>query len=121
MIPASYDFGPRFTGFSYLTTFQIVNNGTDVLNVSDVYSDDPTLFVEEPVGGGERPQASFPLPPGGSRLFNLRWVPTVPMTLDALVQSSPTTRRHPTRRCRSRASRRLRPSRRGRPPRSPRR
>ncbi len=85
-IPTSYAYGSRFTGYSYLTTMQIVNNGTDVLNVSDVVSSDPTLLVEDPVGGSpEAPQAGFPIPPGEARLMNLRWVPTVPMTLDAQV------------------------------------
>lgn len=87
-IPASFDFGTRFAGYSYLTTFQVVNNGTDVLNVTDVFADDPTLFVEEvgaPGGEEEVPEGAFPLPPGGSRLFNLRWSPTSPATLNARV------------------------------------
>ncbi|MFN7966278.1 MAG: S8 family serine peptidase [Acidobacteriota bacterium] len=83
--PTSYAYGTRFTGYSYLTTFQVLNNGTDVLNVADVFSSDPNLFVEQPADGPEQPQASFPLQPGGARIFNLRWAPTVAGPLNALV------------------------------------
>ncbi|MBP7148565.1 MAG: S8 family serine peptidase [Acidobacteria bacterium] len=85
VVPESYDFGQQYIGYSYVSTFQVVNNGTDVLNVSNVTSDDPNLFVEEPVGYGETPMAAFPLPPGQARLFNLRWAPVVPYTMNAQV------------------------------------
>lgn len=88
IIPGSYEYGTRYTGYSYLTTFQVVNTGTDTLNVSDVYSDDPSLLVEDPPGegGGENiPEAAFPLPPGAARLFNLRWTPMTPGPLAAHV------------------------------------
>jgi hypothetical protein len=88
ILPATFDYGTRFTGYSYLTSFQVVNTGTDTLNVSDVYSDDPTLVVEEQAepGGGENiPEAAFPLAPGASRLFQLRWAPTSPGSLNASV------------------------------------
>ena len=85
IVPDSYAYGTRYTGYSYLTTFQVVNNGTDVLNVSSVYSSDPNLFVEEPQGGEQVPAAEFPLLPGQARLFNLRWAPTLPVPLDAQV------------------------------------
>ena len=86
IVPASHDFGTHYTGYPYVTSFQVVNTGTDVLNVSDVTSDDPTLTVEESTSGGEQvPEAAFPLPPGGARLFQLRWFPTAPATLAAHV------------------------------------
>ncbi len=87
IVPSSFNYGTRFTGFSHLTTFQVLNTGTDTLNVSDVYSDDPSLTVLEPgnEGGEQTPQAAFPLAPGASRLFNLRWAPTAPATLTANV------------------------------------
>ncbi len=75
LVPESYEYGTKYTGYPHLTTFLVVNNGTDVLNVADVYSTDPNLYVEEPEGGDVSPQAGFPLPPGGARLFNLRWSP----------------------------------------------
>ena len=86
--PESYAFGTRFLGYSYTTEFQVVNTGTDVLNVTDVYSDDPTLFVETPPGrSGDEviPEAEIQLPPGASRLYSLRWAPTAPGTLAAHV------------------------------------
>ncbi len=85
LVPTSYAFGTRYTGYSYLTTFQVVNNGTDVLNVANVYSSDPSLFVEDPQGGEASPEAEFPLQPGQARLFNLRWFPALPGALDAQV------------------------------------
>ncbi len=85
LVPTSYAYGTRYTGYSYLTTFQVVNNGTDVLNVSSVYSSDPTLLVEDPQGGEAIPEAEFPLLPGQARLFNLRWAPMLPAPLDAQV------------------------------------
>lgn len=84
LVPEIYNFGTQFTGYSYLTSFQVVNDGTDVLNVSDVYADDPTLSVFEP-GTEEQPQAGFSLAPGAAKLLNLRWYPLVPMTLNAGV------------------------------------
>ncbi len=87
-VPDSYDYGTRFTGYPHLTQFQVVNNGTDVLNVTDIYTTDPTLTVLETVGEGDLqiPEAEFQLPPGGSRLFNLRWLPANPMALVAAVR-----------------------------------
>ncbi|HEX6853534.1 MAG TPA: S8 family serine peptidase [Candidatus Polarisedimenticolaceae bacterium] len=87
IVPASHAYGTRYTGYSYLTSFQVVNTGTDVLNVSDVYSDDPALFVEDVQreGGENTPEAAFPLAPGAARLFNLRWSPAAPGPLNALV------------------------------------
>ena len=35
VVPGSHAYGTQFTGYSYLTSFQVVNTGTDVLNVSD--------------------------------------------------------------------------------------
>jgi len=86
VVPTSFAYGTRFTGYSYLTSFQVVNTGTDVLNVTDVFSDDPSLVVEEPALEGENiPEAAFPLAPGAARLFNLRWQPTTPGALNAHV------------------------------------
>ncbi len=88
LVPASFDYGTRFTGYSHIVTFQVVNTGTDVLNVLDTYTTDPSLVVQEPPGAGggeESPAAAFPVPPGGSRLLELRWSPAAPGTLDAQV------------------------------------
>jgi len=87
IVPSSFAYGTRFTGYSHLTTFQVVNTGTDTLNVSDVYSDDPSLEVlEATAAGGEQiPEAAFPLAPGAARLFNLRWAPTAAGSLSARV------------------------------------
>jgi len=87
IVPSSFAYGTRYTGYSHLTTFQVVNTGTDTLNVSDVYSDDPSLSVTEALidGGEQVPEAAFPLAPGASRLFNLSWAPTVAGPLNAHV------------------------------------
>ncbi len=85
VVPASYDYGTRYTGYSYLTTMQVLNLGTDVLNVSDVFGDDPALFVEDPQTAGDHVAAGFAIPPGGSRLFNLRWAPAAAGPLVASV------------------------------------
>ncbi len=85
VVPASFDYGTRYTGYPYLTTMQILNVGTDVLNVSDVFSDDPALFVEEPQSADGHVTAGFAIPPGGSRLFNLRWAPVLAGPLAANV------------------------------------
>ncbi len=87
IVPASYDYGTQFSGYPYLTTFQIVNNGTDVLNVSNVYSTDPTLTVSEygVDDDGEQTLGGFSLPPGLAKLMQMSWYPTVPMLLNAQV------------------------------------
>ena len=80
---------PRLTQGQWpgVTSFQVVNTGTDTLNVTDVYSDDPNLVVEESAieGGENTPEAAFPLAPGAARLFNLRWQPVSPGSLNAHV------------------------------------
>ncbi len=83
--PASYDYGTVYSGYPHLTNFQVVNIGTDVLNVTGVISNDPQLFVEVPPGSDSIPEAEFPLPPGQARLFDLRWAPTGPYTMNAEV------------------------------------
>jgi len=80
--PASISYGTVFTGFPQLRTFQVINNGTAVLNVSDVDATDPALTVESPVG----PTAAFTLDPGRVALFSLRWDPTVAGPLSANVR-----------------------------------
>ena len=63
------------TGYPQLTTFQVLNNGTDVLNVSDVTTTDPALVVEEspgPTGDGTGITSAFPLPPGGATFHSCR-------------------------------------------------
>ncbi|HXI04056.1 MAG TPA: S8 family serine peptidase [Candidatus Saccharimonadales bacterium] len=85
--PASYDFGTVYSGYPHLTNFQVVNNGTDVLNVLSIVSSDPNnLFVEEAPGSTNVPEAAFPLAPGQSRLFNLRWSPSMPYMMNVTVE-----------------------------------
>jgi len=87
--PAAFNYGTVFAGYTQLTTFQVLNNGTDVLNVSDITTTDPALTVEVQPGPGGTGDigiaAAFPLPPGGARVFNLRWVPPGPGPLNAQV------------------------------------
>ena len=64
-------------------TLQVVNTGVDTLNVIDVTTNDAALTVSEPATGDVFAHAAFPLPPGGSRLFDLRWLPTSPGALPA--------------------------------------
>ncbi|MBD3867002.1 MAG: S8 family serine peptidase [Acidobacteria bacterium] len=86
VIPESYAYGDRFVGYPYLTSFQVVNTGTDVLNVYDVTTNHGTLTVDDGSGAGEQSMdAEFPLPPGASRLFTMRWFPTSAGPLDAAV------------------------------------
>jgi subtilisin family serine protease len=87
IVPSSYAYGTRFTGYAYPVNFQVVNNGTDVLNVGSVTSDDPALTVQEQSIDGDQflPEAAFPLPPGGARLFQMSWNPTVPGPLNAHI------------------------------------
>ncbi len=92
LIPTSYAYGTVFVGYSQLTSFLVLNNGTDVLNIANLTTTDPNLFVEEPPeqpGGGPGTQAAFPLPPGASRVFNLRWLPPAagPLSAQVRVQS----------------------------------
>jgi subtilisin family serine protease len=89
--PTAFSYGTVFAGYPALTSFIVVNNGTDVLNVSDISTTDPSLVVEDSpgsslTGGGPQILAAFPLTPGGARLFTLRWNPAAPGTLNALVQ-----------------------------------
>ena len=87
IVPASYDYGTRFTGYAYPVSFQVVNTGTDVMNVSGVTSDDPTLTVQDQGGAGNEniPEAAFPLAPGASHLFQMTWSPASPATLNTLI------------------------------------
>ena len=89
VVPESYAYGDRFIGYPYLTSFQVINTGTDVLNVYDVTTNHGTLTVDDGQGSGEEGlDAQFPLPPGGARLFTLRWFPTSAGPLDAAVSIS---------------------------------
>lgn len=87
IVPTSFNYGTHFTGYPYLTTIQVVNNGTDNLNVSELHTSDPTLVVLESTAQGDAiiPEAGFSLTPGASRQFQLQWSPVVPGTLNALV------------------------------------
>ncbi|HKY33809.1 MAG TPA: S8 family serine peptidase [Candidatus Polarisedimenticolia bacterium] len=80
--PTSFNFGTVFAGFPQLTSFQVLNSGTAVLNVSDILTTDPSLTVEDQPG----PTAGFTLAPGASRIMNLRWHPASPGPLAAHVQ-----------------------------------
>ncbi len=88
IVPPSLDFGTRFAGYPHLTTIWVVNTGIETLNVLDVTTNDASLTVSEPATGDVFAHAAFSLPPGGLRLFNLRWLPTSPGALpaDAAVQ-----------------------------------
>ncbi len=79
--PTSVDFGTRFTGFPALIQLAVQNVGTGALIVTQVTSSDPELLVEEPPSSG----AVFNIPPGGEVLYNLRWLPVSPRTLNAVV------------------------------------
>jgi subtilisin family serine protease len=85
-VPTSIAYGTQYVGYSHLTTFQVVNTGTDVLNVTDVTTTHGSLTVEGSASGDVYAHAAFNLPPGSSRLFTLRWLPMVPMSLNAAVQ-----------------------------------
>ena len=90
IIPDAYDYGTRYAGYSHLTNFRVVNTGTDVLNVSEIVSTDPTLVIGELQagdGGQEITQinAGFSLAPGAARLFALAWQPVDAVALDAQV------------------------------------
>ena len=94
IIPDAYDYGTRYVGYSHLTNFRVVNTGTDVLNVSDVVTTDPTLIISEQqtgAGGQEITQinAGFSLTPGSARLFTLVWQPVaaVPLAAQVVVHS----------------------------------
>jgi subtilisin family serine protease len=81
LVPASIGYGTVFIGYPQLTSFLVINDGSEVLNVSNVTTTDPSLTVEEPPG----PSASFQLAPGASRIMNLRWAPALVGALDARV------------------------------------
>jgi subtilisin family serine protease len=81
LTPASIGYGTVFIGYPQLTSFLVINDGTEVLNVSNVTTTDPALTVDE----GPAPTASFTLAPGEARLMNLRWNPTAAGPLAARV------------------------------------
>ena len=88
IIPDAFDYGTRYAGYSHLTNFRVVNTGTDVLNVSEVITTDPTLVIGELQTGGEQVTqilAGFSLAPGQGRLFTLAWQPVDEVTLAAQV------------------------------------
>ena len=80
-VPSAIDYGTVFLGYPQLTTFMVINDGTATLNVSNVTTTDPSLTIDDDPG----PTASFSLPPGGSRVMNLRWSPASAGTLSARV------------------------------------
>jgi hypothetical protein len=82
LLPASIGYGTVFLGYPQLTSFLVINDGTEVLNVTDIDTTDPSLTVEEAPG----PTASFSLTPGASRVMNLRWNPTAAGSLEARVE-----------------------------------
>ncbi|HEY3174122.1 MAG TPA: S8 family serine peptidase [Candidatus Polarisedimenticolia bacterium] len=81
-VPTSINYGSVFIGYPVLSSFLVVNNGTADLTVNGITTTDPSLTVEESPG----PTVTFPLPPGGSRVFNLRWGPTSAGALSAYVE-----------------------------------
>lgn len=86
LVPSNWGYGTVFVGYPQVTSFQIVNKGTGDLNVSSVETTDPSLTLEEPPSGTATAGISFTIPPGGSRLFNLRWSPTSSGPLNAQVE-----------------------------------
>jgi len=94
IVPDSYDYGTKYVGYSHLTNFRVINTGTDVLNVSDVVSTDPTLVIVDSQQDGTGQEisqinAGFSLPPGAGRLFSLAWQPVAdgPLAAQILVHS----------------------------------
>ena len=87
IVPPSFAYGTKFVGYPYLTTVQVVNTGTDTLNVTDVTTNHGSLTISEPATGDVFVHAAFPLPPGGSRIFNLQ------VAADLCRARSPRTRR----------------------------
>jgi subtilisin family serine protease len=85
LYPAAYDFGTVFTGYPALATFELINNGTELLGVAGVVSTDPDLVVGTPIDVGPKPAGGFVLGPGEAQLFTLRWAPGAPRTMDAEV------------------------------------
>ncbi len=81
--PTSFAYGTRFVGYPYLSTLQVTNTGTDALDVLDVTTNDASLTLSESATGDVFTHAAFSLPPGGFRLFDLRWLPTSPGSLPA--------------------------------------
>ena len=80
--PTSIDFAQRYVGYPHLAQLAVRNVGTAALTVNSVTSSDPGhLFVEEPPAAG----AEFVIQPGEQVLYNLRWLPDEPATLDATV------------------------------------
>ena len=90
IIPDAHDYGTRYVGYSHLTNFRVVNTGTDVLNVSEIVSTDPTLIVGDTQQGGPAEEitqinAGFSLTPGQGRLFTLAWQPVAEGALAAQI------------------------------------
>ncbi|MGH9869077.1 MAG: S8 family serine peptidase [Candidatus Polarisedimenticolia bacterium] len=80
--PTAFDYGIVYLGYPQVTSFQVFNDGTSTLNVSEVDTTDPSLTVEDQPG----PTAGFQLAPGVARVMNLRWNPTAVGPLSASVR-----------------------------------
>jgi subtilisin family serine protease len=78
--PVSHDYGTRFVGYPHLTELAVHNDGSSVLNVLSVTSNDPALQVDAPGTA-----ASFPVVPGGQAIYTLRWLPPAAGPLSATV------------------------------------
>jgi hypothetical protein len=79
--PTSVDYGTRFVGYPAVVPFFVRNVGTADLTVAGVTSDEPDLHVDEP----PTTAGVFVIPAGGSVMYNLRWLPTSPGPLNAVV------------------------------------
>ena len=75
--PSSIDFGNVFTGVALTETLSVYNVGTDVLHVSQISSDQPSISV---LGA-----TSFALAPGARRDVALRFAPSVPGPVSARI------------------------------------
>jgi hypothetical protein len=74
--PASSDFGLVFIGYPAQRVVQVSNNGTDMLNVTDVQSGDPNVTPAP---------TAFNLLPGTSQNVTLTYAPAAPGTLNSAV------------------------------------
>jgi subtilisin family serine protease len=66
-VPASLDFGTVFLGYTKLIQMEVVNEGTDVLNVHDIVPGSTEYTVD---------QTAFSLPPMGRQMVNVVFTPT---------------------------------------------
>ena len=69
--PEMVDFETRFVGYPHVIPLAVQNVGTGALTVYDVTSNDPNLFVDEPISTARE----YIIEPGEQVTYNLRWLP----------------------------------------------